>query len=199
MSIRLSKNFTLEELEHSNMANRHDIDNSLPDNEYEMAKKIATKILQPLRNVSGPIQITSGYRSHALNIIVKGVSSSQHVYSNSRGAACDIVSLRGLHTTIELVQKIIDLNLPYDQMILEYPESNTGGWVHVSCAGEEKVPRKELLVKCKGKGYERININNEYGIQIYSSSYLDELSEAGKKGAEAGTHLRGIINKCRQV
>ena len=83
-------------------------------------------ILDPLREAWGaPIQVTSGYRSPAVNKAVKGASTSQHVL----GEAADIRTVPNTRANNKKLYELIKkLNLPVDQCINEYDYS----WIHVS-------------------------------------------------------------------
>ena len=70
----------------------------------------------------GPVHITSGYRSPALNVAIGGSKVSAHM----EGKAADInVPGKSLAEVFNWLQA----NAPYDQIIREFPP---GGWVHVS-------------------------------------------------------------------
>ena len=82
--MKLSDNFTLEELIKSATAQRLGIDNN-PS--VVVKNKLATlcrKVLQPLRNKYGKsIVVTCGYRCPRLNKAVGGASTSDHLYGNA--------------------------------------------------------------------------------------------------------------------
>ena len=86
--MKLSENFTLEELIHSNTAERMGIDNVPKDEKVvENLRSLCLEVLQPLRDyVGAPVHINSGYRCPELNMTVGGVKNSQHC----RGEAADI-------------------------------------------------------------------------------------------------------------
>ena len=85
--MKITKNFTLEEFEHSETAIRNNIDNRVPERYIKNVKALAEKVLQPTRNRIGiPLYISSGYRCKMLNTAVKGAVTSQH----TRGEAADI-------------------------------------------------------------------------------------------------------------
>ena len=85
--MNLSKDFTLEELISSNTARAKKIDNTPSEAAKQKLQKLATEVLQPIRDSWGlPIRITSGYRSPKLNAAIKGSKTSQHVL----GEAVDI-------------------------------------------------------------------------------------------------------------
>ena len=134
--IRLSEHFTLEEFVRSRKAQARGIKNEPPAEAVEGLKLLAQHILEPLRLAWGqPIFITSGYRSSRLNSSVGGARNSQH----RLGQAADIVADLSL-LNYDLGQRIIELGLPFDQLIFEgcYVEYVAGKpqhrcrWIHVS-------------------------------------------------------------------
>tara|TARA_R110002012_G_scaffold84752_1_gene211751 strand:+ start:282 stop:752 length:471 start_codon:yes stop_codon:yes gene_type:complete len=128
MSTNLSKNFTLDEFEFSSTAQRKGIDNSLPKDLLPSATRLATHIMQPVRDKYDiPFSPTSGYRCLDLNRQIGSSDKSQHV----KAEAVDFV-VPGI-PNIYLAQWIAD-NLNYDQLILEFwdEEKPNKGWVHCS-------------------------------------------------------------------
>lgn len=128
------KYFTIKELCKSSTATQKKIDNTPNSEIVNNLTQLVDKILDPLREAFGkPITVNSGYRSPALNKVVKGASNSQHVL----GQAADITakSKTDNKTLFNLVQK---LNLPFDQLIDEQNYS----WVHVSYSPRN---RKQVL------------------------------------------------------
>ena len=123
--IKLSNNFTLEELCASDTAKERGIKNEPGKAEIVNLTHLAVHVLQPLRNKMGAITISSGYRSAALNKAVGGVSNSQHV----KGQAADIA------IPSKQVGKIwfsyIKDYLTFDQLIWEHNAAGTY-WIHVS-------------------------------------------------------------------
>lgn len=86
----LSKNFTLEELTRSNTAHRLGIMNEPVGDALVNLRRLATELLQPVREAWGrPIIVSSGYRCDALNRAVGGVKNSDHIY----GCAADLHTL----------------------------------------------------------------------------------------------------------
>ena len=139
--MRLSKNFTYEELTHSNVAERRGITNRPKTKEEEKKvienlRNLCLEVLQPLRDyVGAPVHINSGYRCKALNLAVGGVKNSQH----SRGEAADI-RIASPKQGREWAAWIED-NCRFDQMLLER-NKNGGVWLHVSCKRDEKANRQ---------------------------------------------------------
>lgn len=116
--MKLSPNFTLEELTVTNQRVR----NEANEEEIKHLKALAVNILQPLRDAIGkPVHINSAFRSESVNRLVGGSPTSQH----RLGQAADI-RVDGM-TSKQVAKKIIELKLPYDQLIEEF-----GRWVHVS-------------------------------------------------------------------
>ena len=76
--MRLTKNFTLQELVYSSTALRRNIDNTPTKEGVIKLRLLATSLLQPLRNAVGSIRITSGYRSPNLSEAIGSSSNSQH-------------------------------------------------------------------------------------------------------------------------
>ena len=136
--MNLTKNFTLEELCHSSYALRWDIDNTPNEEQIENLTQLCTNILQPLRDALGiPMVIDSGFRNHEVNHAVGGSDTSQH----TEGKAADVV-IPGM-SVIDVIRKIAELKLPFDQMIFEY-----GQWTHVSFDKERQ--RGQILSKTSG-------------------------------------------------
>lgn len=123
--MKLSENFTLAELTKSSTATRLGIDNSPSPEQLENLVELCHKVLQPLREAVGPINISSGLRVPALNKAIGGSKTSQHCAIN--GAAADI--------DIEDNKKVFDYiknNLQFDQLIWEFGNEKQPDWVHVS-------------------------------------------------------------------
>ena len=120
------KYFTIHELIKSATAKRHGISN-IPNEEQRLnLKRLVENILDPLRERWGaPIIVDSGYRCPRLNTIVKGSATSQHLL----GQAADIRTVSDdPEENKKLFNLIINMHLPYDQVIDEYNYN----WVHVS-------------------------------------------------------------------
>lgn len=124
------KYFSFEEFERSASAQRLNIDNSIPEDLKANVTTLVDAVLDPLREAWGkPITVNSGYRCAALNRAVGGSPSSQH----TKGMAADITTGNRADNR-RLFQLIVDMKLPYDQLI------NEGGfsWIHVSHRADGK-------------------------------------------------------------
>ena len=121
MGQRLTANFTLEELTKT----RHDLDNTPSPQVVQNLQLLAEKVLQPLRDAVGPVNVTSGYRSKLVNEAVNGARNSDHLY----GYAADLQSPDGNH------RKLYDWlksNAMFTQLIYEFGNDTQPQWVHVS-------------------------------------------------------------------
>ena len=136
-NMKLSENFTLEELIRSNTAERMGIDNVPKDEKVvENLRSLCLEVLQPLRDyVGAPVHINSGYRCPELNMAVGGVKNSQHC----RGEAADIRIVSPKQGR-EWAAWIED-NCRFDQMLLERNKNGTV-WLHVSCKRDTEANRQ---------------------------------------------------------
>ena len=124
--MKLSKNFSLEEMLSSDTARRCGIDNKPQSEEVvENLRALCLEVLQPLRDHLGrPVTITSGYRCKELNKRVGGVRNSQHL----KGEAADI-RVKNREELIEMMKFLMD-ETQFDQLIWE--KAGATEWVHVS-------------------------------------------------------------------
>lgn len=129
------KYFSFQEFERSETAYKHGIDNTAPESARKNIAALVDKVLDPLREAWGkPITVTSGYRCPQLNKIVGGSATSHHM----RGMAADITTGNKVENR-KLFQLIMDLNLPFTQLI----DEKNFSWVHVSL-DPENVKRQVL-------------------------------------------------------
>ena len=123
------KYFTFTELERSATAERYAIDNTAPESARKNMATLVDRVLDPLRAAWGkPISVTSGYRCPELNSRVGGSKTSHHM----RGMAADITTGNKVENR-RLFQLIIDMNLPFTQLI----DEKDFQWVHVSLDTED--------------------------------------------------------------
>ena len=144
--MKLSKNFSLEELTRSATATKLGIDNTPDEEHLNNLQVVVDEIAQPLRDHFGkPVRINSGYRSPALNDAIGGSKKSQH----SKGEAIDL-EIDGV-SNMEVADWITE-NCDYDQVILEFynpAEGPNSGWVHASCKADLSQNRKRNLIALK--------------------------------------------------
>lgn len=118
----ISKNFDYKEFEKTDVPGMQ-VRNTITSAEVrDSIKALVDEVLQPLRDAwDEPLAINSGYRCPEVNKAVGGVPTSQH----TKGEAADVCPFgRNGHGDIEtvrqLAQKAVEVDLPFDQMIL-YP------------------------------------------------------------------------------
>lgn len=110
MEAKITKNFTLEELCHSNTAVAKGLKNIPDEKQTRNLKELAINLLQPVRDIYGkPMYINSGFRSPEVNKAVGGSPDSQHM----KGEAADVAS----EHPAELVECLKCSGLDFDQCI----------------------------------------------------------------------------------
>lgn len=125
--MQLSKNFTLEELTHSQTAIRKNINNTPNQTQINNLNILCNTILQPIRDEFGAIKISSGFRSTTLNRAIGGSSTSDHCL----GYAADIIPLNASKKDVGIW---IVKNLKFHQLIMEFgTDKYNPSWIHVSC------------------------------------------------------------------
>lgn len=148
--MKITENFTFEELIHSAYAEKYHLSNLPKQDEIKKLNQLATEILQPIRNeFNNPIKVTSGYRSPQVNKAVGGSITSQHV----KGEAADITSSDNKKLMTLITCLIKDEKIEVGQVINEFDYS----WIHISLP--TKTHHNEVLRAFntkKGVSYERI-------------------------------------------
>ena len=154
--MRLSKNFSLEEMTRSMVAARKGIDNTPGAGEIKNLENVCYEILEPVRaHFDKPITITSGYRSEALCEAIGSKKTSQH----AKGQAVDF-EIGGVPNI--KIAYWLQANVDFDQLILEFynKDDPAGGWVHVSY-NEKGANRKQVLTY-DGKNFDNGLPNMEW-------------------------------------
>lgn len=142
-TMRLTKNFTLEEFERSKTAETYGIDNRVPKQYIRNVQALAEQ-LQTIRDmVEIPIHISSGYRCKEVNRINHGASSSQHMKGEAADIYIDTDPKKNLGWTLWDILKLIVQFIDFDQLIWENrppsPSRPHGSkWIHVSFVTHRK-------------------------------------------------------------
>ena len=114
--MKLTEHFTLEEMLHSDTAEKKKIENRINAAEVDNLVRLCQKVLEPLRAHFGvPIKINNAFRCKALNAAVGGAPGSYH----TKGRAVDIPMHPGWLAYIRD-------HLPHVELI------NEGTWIHVA-------------------------------------------------------------------
>lgn len=133
---QISKHISYGEATLSPTAIRSKIDNKPSEVELTAMKHVANNLFEPLREWYGkPIKINSFFRNNALNKLVKGSSTSQHV----KGEAID-VSGGNKAENKKIFDWVTTSGIEFDQCINEYDFT----WVHISL--KKSGNRKQILV-----------------------------------------------------
>lgn len=125
---KITANFSFEELIYSATAERHGIINKPGEKERENLIHLCRNILQPIRDKwHEAIIVNSGYRCEALNDIVGGSKTSQHI----KGEAADIraIDIHKNKKLFNMIQRMIQSNeIEVGQLIDEHSYR----WLHIS-------------------------------------------------------------------
>ena len=144
--MKLTANFSLEELTKSDTGLRLGLDNTPDDTQLANLVALCECVLQPVRDHFGKgVKVNSGLRTLAVNRAIGSADHSDHV----KGMAADI-EIPGV-ANAELAQWIVD-NLEFRQVILEFytPGIPDSGWVHVSYNPADN--KKQVLTATKQGG-----------------------------------------------
>lgn len=156
--MKLSPNFTLQELIYSDTARRYKINNTPTPQQLKVLQHTCVYFLEPLRKLlsqhygSACIKITSGYRCLALNRKLGSKDNSQHV-------KCEAVDMQVIANkkyisyieTYNLIKNWVKQGkLSVDQLICE--RSGDSCWVHASYSASGATKnRKQFLIYRNGK------------------------------------------------
>jgi uncharacterized protein YcbK (DUF882 family) len=135
--MKLSENFSLEELTNSETAARNNWDNTPNATELSNLVRLAA-FLEEVKTVLGgkPVMINSAFRSKMVNDAVGSKDSSQHRI----GCAADI-RVPSM-TPDEVVKAVIESGIGYDQVIREFDR-----WTHISIPNTAGgTPRRQALI-----------------------------------------------------
>ena len=147
--MKLSANFTLDELIKSQVAERKGINNNPSPEQIENLKALTQNILQPVRaQFDKPLIISSGFRCAQLCLEIGSSVNSQHCADNEAAAA----DFEIWGTDNEVLATWIKSELEFDQLILEFWKKGepNSGWVH--CSFSRNSNRQQYLRAARGDG-----------------------------------------------
>jgi hypothetical protein len=142
----LSVHFTLAALVASETARRLAIPNRPPIGILRNLRRLARGLDRVRRLLGHRLEISSGYRSAALNREVDGSPRSRH----QAGLAADFVC-RPYGTPYQVCGRLVRARIPFDQLIYEYGDRPDGGWVHIGFG--RRARRRTLTIRSGGRGY----------------------------------------------
>src|SRR5690606_31305427 len=112
--VQLSPHFALSEMLQSNTARSRGLYQVPPPIVVECLRELCIDLLEPIRNVLGPLRVTSGYRRPRVNAAVGGSSTSAHL----SGWAADVAPVRAAPEQILILLHDAGHALAWDQAIL---------------------------------------------------------------------------------
>jgi hypothetical protein len=158
---QLTPHFSIEELTHSDTTVRLGIDNDAPLEVVAALRKTALNLEQVRLTLnSNAMHIHSGYRCEALESVIcarafevwclkrsKPVNDASWaayfaLKSHSKGQAADWTCPTA-GTPRQIVERLRNSGIVFDQLICEFPDSPGGGWVHTSFSD---TPRGDVLL-----------------------------------------------------
>jgi hypothetical protein len=154
----LTEHFYLTEVTDSIIAERNNIDNSLPADLMTTAYKTAVgmeKVRACLGNKA--ISVSSWYRCLQLNRILRSKDTSQHRKAEAVDFICPAYG-----TPADIVKKLAENKdlIRFDQLILEHT------WVHISWnSNPSGVQKGEVLSLLSNGGY-AIGITDKFGVTL---------------------------------
>lgn len=153
MRIQLSENFYLDEFTLSQIAARNGIEIIVEEDSqaFRNLKYHCEFLLQPLRDDVGPLHISSGIRPVLVNELTGGSDHSGHIC----GHCSDIISYT--HTPMQLCQRVKELDLPFDQLILEYWQ-----WAHLGSFSYAREQRRQDMTAYKVKDKKSGKLKTKY-------------------------------------
>ena len=134
--MKLSENFSVEELTASQTAARNGWDNTPNATELANLMRVAALLEQVRALIKKPITVNSGFRCKLVNDAVGSRDTSQH----RLGCAADI-KVSGM-TPKQVVEAIVASDIGYDQVIEEF-----SAWTHISVPSTvSTAPKKQALI-----------------------------------------------------
>ena len=139
--MKLTKNFSLEELTASATAARLGIDNTPNDLQLQNLRRLAELLQQVRDHFNAPVFINSAFRNKALNDACGSSDKSQHLL----GCAADL-RISGISPR-QGVQAIQKSGILFDQIICEYDS-----WIHISVSNHPSDPPRQNALTIDKKG-----------------------------------------------
>lgn len=138
----VSPNFSVSELTRTSFEG----DNTPTTEGLYALRAVCTACMEPWRIAAGPLYVTSGWRSKAVNAYVGGSDDSQHM----RGEAIDSRPTKTpLTGAWDALVRMVRHGLPVDQAIL-YVLPEGEGFVHISHT--HRYPNRRQLLVCTDHG-----------------------------------------------
>lgn len=137
-NFQLTPHFSYDVMTHSAWAEANHVDNTPDCIQLAGMENVCRKLLEPLFNHFGPIQILSAFRSEAVNIGHHGLGGSKHL----TGEAVDI--LLPDDETGRAYFRFLKTLPDIDQMCFEYNRLGDM-WIHVSTCLDPRENRHQVF------------------------------------------------------
>lgn len=133
---QISPNFSLAELTRTDTGLSNTPDSAAIENLF----RLANQVLEPIRALLwSSLAVHSAYRCKAVNQAVGGARASAHL----EGRACDFHPTGDCLIRSEF-QKILESDIPFDRIILEYRGSRY--WIHAETPRAGDAPRRKAYL-----------------------------------------------------
>ena len=129
--------------------------------------RLVAYCIDPLLDRYPNLIISSGLRVRKLNVAIGGAINSEH----RLGRAIDL-QVPGV-LTYEIFNYIVNNNIPYNQLIWEFPERGNRSWIHISYHdGNNKFNR---TIASKNPSLKKALENNYNGINFNGGTYAQNI------------------------
>jgi len=143
--VNLSTHFTLSELTRTS-SGQPNVPNAA---ETKALVALCSSLLEPVRAKFGPVSIHSGYRSKAVNEVIGGSKTSQHMKGEAVDFHCPAAKLEDIMRWI-----VTESGLHYGQVILEGHTAGEPTWIHLSLGAPWRVGSQcQQALTFDGKSY----------------------------------------------
>lgn len=130
--MKITNNFSLEELYASSTAKKKGIDNTPSTKVIRYLEALANNVLQPIRDEwQAPIKVNCAYRCQKLNSAVGGAKNSDHLF----GAAADI-TVGSKEKNKQLFTLILSMVKQGKLKCRQVIDESNFSWIHVSINNE---------------------------------------------------------------
>jgi zinc D-Ala-D-Ala carboxypeptidase len=146
---RVSDHFTFAELTATEHRDFLDEQADAPPEVRMNLVRLAVDVLEPARDLCGPLKVNSAYRCPGLNRAIGGALRSAHL----DGLAADVVPVE--LDLRDAYLRIMQSSIPWDQLIFEW-----GRWIHVAAAHHAHDPRRQALMVWEPGKYEKFAAND---------------------------------------
>jgi zinc D-Ala-D-Ala carboxypeptidase len=150
---KISKYYTIYDVENSDNADQYGIENKLDTLSRLRAQRLALTVLDPISDyLNSRLFISSWFRSPLLNRIVGSKDKSDHTKAN----AVDIEHfINGVQRNDLIIEAIIRKNINFDQLILEKGDIKNPNWIHISTKGA--LNNRNQIMYFNGLNYQNLS------------------------------------------